>query len=349
MIIVRLQGGLGNQIAQYAFFLKLRSVHNDVKIDKTSYYAAFKSHNGYELNKVFPVKKENFASIKEIEKLSIYSKIRLAYCVSRFARALFVYGFIKKYALSSNITSSEEIASAVVETSENNRSLRKKIVYFGKRSLRNILFMDSKSGFISETHFREPDTFYEEYLQHTSVYYEGVWQHIDYYSDIIDVLSSHFTFKKKLRGKNKALLKLITAPEICSVSIHVRRGDYVNSPEFNNVSTGYYERAAHLIEDKLQTELAFVVFSDDIKWVKGNFGFLKGRKCHWVDWNKGKKSYIDMLLMSNCKHNIIANSTFSWWASLMNTNAEKIITVPKRWADYPPKYPKGMRHFKVDN
>ena len=347
MIVVRILGGLGNQMAQYAFFLKLRSVHKNVKIDKSSYYSAFKSHNGYELKKVFGIK-GNSAAIKEIEALSVYKNIRLVYCVSRIARVLFLYNIIKKFAKRSKITTLSEEPHQQIEES-GNMSFRGKIVRFAKRCFGNVLYLVNESGFISQTHFIEPAEFYGKHLQHPDIYYEGFWQNIDYYSDVLDTVTSCFTFKGKLRGKNKKLLEFISTSEVCSVSIHVRRGDYVDNPGFDNVSAGYFERAVERLEEQLHIEPDYVVFSDDIEWVKENSAYLNDRKCHWVDWNKGKNSYKDMWLMSRCTHNIIVNSSFSWWASLLNPNREKIIIVPKQYAQSAPKFPKGVMYFMVDN
>ena len=82
-----------------------------------------------------------------------------------------------------------------------------------------------------------------------------------------------------------------------------------------------------LMKQKVPDSL-FVFFSDDMYWVKQNFN---KDDAIYVDWNTGRDSYVDMYLMSNCKHNIIANSTFSWWGAYLNKNDNKIVISPAKW------------------
>lgn len=121
----------------------------------------------------------------------------------------------------------------------------------------------------------------------------------------------------------------------CSVSLHVRRGDSVSNPKYNKISGNvcteeYYRKAvAYLIER--EADLSFYIFSDDIAWVKEQFDFLQGVNTVFVDHNHGKNSYIDMWLMSECSHNIVANSTFSWWGAWLNKSPNKLVLAPNRW------------------
>ena len=75
--------------------------------------------------------------------------------------------------------------------------------------------------------------------------------------------------------------------------------------------------------------MKYFVFSDDIVWCKENLNILSN--AHYIDWNNNDESWIDMYLMSQCKHNIIANSTFSWWGAWLNNNIEKVVIAPKMW------------------
>lgn len=117
-----------------------------------------------------------------------------------------------------------------------------------------------------------------------------------------------------------------------SVSIHIRRGDFQNDPEWR-VSLGdicdldYYYSAIELIKSKYK-DCTFFIFSDDPYWVKTH---LPIENATYVTWNNKENSYIDMFLMSQCKHNIIANSTFSLWGALLNTNPQKVVIAPKKW------------------
>lgn len=107
-----------------------------------------------------------------------------------------------------------------------------------------------------------------------------------------------------------------------SVGIHVRRGDYLRYPEYHPVQTPeYYYQGLEIIKDYD----SIVVFSDDISWCKEVFKF---KNIHFI---KNEKDYIEMFLMSKCKHNIICNSSFSWWAAWLNKNQNKIVVGPSKW------------------
>ena len=116
-----------------------------------------------------------------------------------------------------------------------------------------------------------------------------------------------------------------------SVSIHVRRGDYLNGYYFETLGKicdiDYYKRAIALINKEVNDPY-FYIFSDDPGYVAEN---LKIENATYVDFNRGRDSWQDMYLMSQCKHNIIANSTFSWWGAWLNTNLNKIVIAPNRW------------------
>jgi hypothetical protein len=117
-----------------------------------------------------------------------------------------------------------------------------------------------------------------------------------------------------------------------SISIHVRRGDYLNHESYKNIcGLNYYCSAIRYIKTLIMDPF-FIVFSDDILWCKENLNnILSDTSVIYVDWNTGKESYKDMQLISNCKHNIIANSSFSWWGAWLNTFPNKIIIAPKKW------------------
>lgn len=106
-------------------------------------------------------------------------------------------------------------------------------------------------------------------------------------------------------------------------SIHVRRGDYLGLPNYHPVQPiSYYENAIKIIGE----EKHFVIFSDDIQWCKENFNFLKSKT-----FILGNMDYEDLYLMSMCNHNIIANSSFSWWGAWLNKNENKQVIIPSKW------------------
>ncbi len=114
-----------------------------------------------------------------------------------------------------------------------------------------------------------------------------------------------------------------------SVSLHVRRGDYVtntHSNYFHGVcGINYYEDAVKFISNSV-SNLELFVFSDDIEWCKENLKFN-----YAINFIDTKSAYKDLYLMQNCKHNIIANSSFSWWGAWLNKSESKIVVAPKKW------------------
>lgn len=110
-----------------------------------------------------------------------------------------------------------------------------------------------------------------------------------------------------------------------SVSVHVRRGDYIGLEDFHPIcSLEYYTEALERIED-IHAIDNILIFTDDITWVKENF---TDKRITFVD---GEEDYIDLYLMSRCQHNIIANSSFSWWGAWLNTHPNKTVVAPKTW------------------
>lgn len=164
-----------------------------------------------------------------------------------------------------------------------------------------------------------------------NVYLSGYFQNEKYFEAYEAVIRRDFTFSNDLQGQNKILAEQIQSEQ--SVAVHIRRGDYISnqhaSSNFVTCDKAYYDNAiAHI---KLQVENpVFYIFAEDFEWVKENISFADS-VVHYVDWNRGDDSYIDMQLMSLCKHNVIANSSFSWWGAWLNTNPDKIVLAPKRW------------------
>jgi len=160
------------------------------------------------------------------------------------------------------------------------------------------------------------------------IYLDGFWQNEEYFKDIRDEILKDFTLKNQISNEAKKHLSSIKSSQ--SVSLHVRRGDYVQNTHTNSVhgtcGLGYYQKAIKHIEQTVQNPI-FYIFSDDIPWCKENFDFLKNK----VFVDNTKSAFDDLELMKNCKHNIIANSTFSWWGAWLNINEQKIVIAPKIW------------------
>jgi hypothetical protein len=151
----------------------------------------------------------------------------------------------------------------------------------------------------------------------SSNYFEGFFQDEKHFADCRDEIRKEFQFREKLQ-----------AFEGNAVAVHIRRGDYVHPKSPFLVCTPfYYEKAISYIQSKVENPV-FYVFSEDIEWCKKN---VKIREPHFYIGSSGKPSSYDMQLMSLCKHNIISNSSYSWWAAWLNQNPEKIIVAPDRW------------------
>lgn len=175
----------------------------------------------------------------------------------------------------------------------------------------------------------------EEIFKQQSVLLIGVWQVEAYFKEFKNKIAEEFVFKVPNDKTNTGIINKINSCN--AVSIHIRRGDYLTKEYdffgFLNY-TKYYQNAINYANNNIDNPTYFV-FSDDMQWVKDN---LNIPDCIYVDNNKASSSYIDMYLMSICKHNLIANSTFSWWAAWLNKNENKIVVMPQKWIlrDYVP-------------
>ena len=160
-------------------------------------------------------------------------------------------------------------------------------------------------------------------------YLSGAWQSEKYFKDIESLVRESFTLKNSPTVKTEALIEKVSGCN--SVSIHIRRKDYVNIQKTNRLhgicSLEYYNQAVDLICKKVNNPI-FFIFSDDIDWAKAN---LKINCPLFYVSDKNTPDYEELIIMSNCKHNIIANSSFSWWGAWLNKNENKIVITPKEW------------------
>ncbi len=159
---------------------------------------------------------------------------------------------------------------------------------------------------------------------------EGYWQSYKYFDGISEIIKKDFSLKNAMSESYNLIAEEIYNTD--SVSIHIRRGDYVQNKKTNRYhgvcSPQYYIDAANYIEKKVSTPF-FYVFSDDPSWVETDFKIPFKYKL--VAGIKNQTCQQDLMLMSYCKHNIIANSTFSWWAAWLNSNSSKIVIAPQKW------------------
>lgn len=171
--------------------------------------------------------------------------------------------------------------------------------------------------------------FDESILNHNrgTVLYYGGWHSEKYFLDISNTIKKTFEFS--LTDLNAESIKILQRIKFTnSIGMHIRRGDYMN-PEHYSVfgcvcTLDYYKKAINYIKSKVSNPV-FFVFSNDLEWVKDN---IEGVELFFVDCNNNKDSWMDMCLMSYCNHNIISNSTFSWWGAWLNNNDDKIVLCP---------------------
>lgn len=266
MVIIKLMGGLGNQMFQFAFGVNYIKKQIPVKFD-TSYFNHDSRHGGYQLERVF----ENITIDRAVKRDIFY--------------------FLEK-----------------VKTADGDFSYQLK---------ENRHFVDTVNGGEFSYH---PDL-----LEIDNAYLIGYWQNEQYLNDNRNTLKKYFKFKPISATGLKETADLITATN--AVSIHVRRGDYLQSAAHVTLDSRYFREAIQYMRHKI-ADPYFFVFSDDINWAKEH---LQADHIHFVENNNIEHSYIDMQLMSYCKHNIIANSTFSWWAAWLNENPGKTVISPALW------------------
>ena len=274
--LVFLDGGLGNQMFQYAFANKEELEGHKV----TCCYGLLekrKAHNGYELERVF-------------QGIKAKRMIVATYLV----RVLYYLIYIYKCSVCKKVLNFLSWDLVMAETDLETSTSRNRFVL-------------------------------------------GYWQSWKIVRD-----TSIFKFREeRLSEKTK---KIQQCAESCnSVSLHVRRGDYVSSGNLNlygGICTPhYYEEAIRYMCEHVQ-EPVFYVFSNDISWVRVN---LKIPNAVYVTHNQGADSWQDMYLMSKCKHHIIANSTFSWWGAYLNRDKQKLVVCPPKLTnrgDSPNLFPK---------
>lgn len=158
------------------------------------------------------------------------------------------------------------------------------------------------------------------------VYLNGYFQSDKYFKEYTNEIKRLFSYPQEINDKviNKMISEGIHSSHINTCSIHVRRGDYLNSPNHHPAQNmNYYMKAIK----QMPKDSVFFIFSDDIAWCKQNFPDLP-EKFKFVE---GNSDFEDLLMMSICKNNIICNSTFSWWAAWLNNNPDKKIIIPAQW------------------
>lgn len=280
MLVVCFGQGLGNQMFQYAFFIALKQHYKQADVKMEIDHFLGKAHNGFELDRIFALKRDEIDVTKILRYANRYPK------EMRYSNILRIFWRLRR------------------------------------------TLLGNKAEHIR---YKEGTPYHEKVFQlngNKTYILEGFWTNEKYFSMVREEVIKEFSFKKQLTGKNKEYADKIKKSN--SVSIHVRHGDYAKS-NFYILSLDYYKKAVQILETG-NKEFKYFVFSDDIEYVQENFKFLKDYEI--VTGNKGDSSYIDMQLMSLCKHNIIANSSFSFWGAYLNQNKNKKVIAANKISPY---------------
>ncbi len=172
----------------------------------------------------------------------------------------------------------------------------------------------------------------------------GYWQDVRYFEDVAEEVRKAFTFRD-IDDRNRVLAGEMAQCQ--SVAIHIRRGDYLQYPDYMVCTPQYYDRAIAYVRQHVEAPV-FYVFSDDLEWSEV---FMKERGVQFrlVGHNRGRESYKDMYLMSQCRHNIIANSSFSWWGAWLNRSQHQIVVCPDVWfKNVPAPQPQLKEWIKIN-
>lgn len=251
-------------------------------------------------------------------RLDVELKLDIQLLLDRTPRERFTYRNyeLEEYNLNEKIATYEE-TRLFVPNIWNSTKMERQYFKFKRIILGNNLFFE-KSQFQYNKEI-------ESIGDNTYIY--GYFQTEDYFINIRDIILESFKLKNELNSENKSLLSRIKNEN--SVSIHVRRGDYVNSI-FELLSIDkYYNKAIDKILENVESPV-FYIFSNDHNWVENNLTKRNITK-EFVKLNDQSWAGLDMFLMSNCKHNIIANSSYSWWGAWLNPKHDKIVIAPEKW------------------
>jgi len=274
MVIVRLLGGLGNQMFQYAAARRLALAHNvPLKLDISWFgHAADRAYALHALNI-----QEAFATPEEVGELRGPSTRGIPRVLFRLRRR-FKIGYDWTWIHERTLSPADP-----------------RVFHAGART-----------------------------------YLDGYWQSEKYFSDVADTIRREFTSRDRLDAGTRELLDRMGTAE--SVSVHVRRGDYVSHPRASRARSvctpSYYQRCVAYIAERLGHPHLFV-FSDDPDWVAANLRFEYPTTL--VSTVPARPDHTDLRLMSACRHHVIANSSFSWWGAWLNPYHDQLVLAPRRW------------------
>lgn len=189
-------------------------------------------------------------------------------------------------------------------------------------------------GALSQSVLQEASFTYDARIEaaRPPLFLDGYWQSEKYFAHLAPAMRREFTLKSGLDQANIEMLRQIKGAGSGAVSLHIRRGDYVNNPhtaQYHGVcSLDYYRAAVQRMSQRVASP-HFFVFSDDHAWVQTNLDLPHATTL--VQVNDAEHGMFDMELMKSCGHHIIANSSFSWWGAWLNPSPDKVVIAPLQW------------------
>ena len=276
MVVVRIDGGLGNQMFQYAMYRYLMTI-----IPNENVYMDIDCYNPHQ---------------------------------------------------SGNLTDYFSISPRQISQPEKKR--------FNRNGMWHLLRVTDNIGITNACYYREntiSDEAIEDIVKKRRVYLRGYWQKACYALNVEKNLRQDFEFSGMLenvapevREKNKKIIDEIDSS--VSVAVHIRGGDYLEASEsYGGICTAdYYSRAVKEIEKRVENP-KFFIFTNDIEYMNSFSEVWQGRDVRIADANDEEHGHLDMLLMSRCRHHVLANSSFSYWGAWLGKNPEQIAILPKRW------------------
>lgn len=229
---------------------------------------------------------------------------------------------LHQYAIGAEVATQAEVASL--------------LDVYSSRSLSAKLYRRAESYLPKQYHryFKETEWWvYEPALMQVKdrAYLDGYWQHHRYFANLYPRVLEELTVREAYTGSALAWLHELQS-QPAAVSVHIRRGDYLTDKAafslMGILPLEYYHQAIAYISQRVPAA-CFYFFSDDLDWVKDNL--RPAQPSRYVEIAGGAKDYVELDLMSKCKHNIIANSSFSWWGAFLNRNTDKIVVAPHKW------------------
>ena len=268
MVIVQLSGGLGNQMFEYALYLKLQSMGKEVFLDDVTCYGP-----------------------------------------GQRTKQLDVFG------LSYRAAGPRQLREMTDSFADPVSRIRRKL--FGRKDLS---YREASCDFDPLVFRKEPALL------------QGCFQSERYFEDIQDQVRNAYRFRNLVFNERvKGYRERILEKKGRAVAVHLRRGDYLD-PKFFGLYQGictdeWYEKAIYTMKKRVP-DAAFFFFSNDPDWVKEHYS---GRDLVTVEGGSEDAGYEDLYLMHLCSHQIIANSSFSWWGAWLNEKPKKIVIAPSRW------------------